>query len=239
MAIHGADQKARSEESALGALEGPSHAFDFPSGYTPLDVLGTTSSILVSHRPLKARATLRDTGGLAQIRPQARPLERAFASWRRMGPWGYSLLEIAITLGIAALLLGISLASWGGGIRERRVVRAAEDLAGLLRFAQQAAAADAADSCLYRVVVASTQAEARKVARADPGGCSSPEVVATVRVTDQFAQAVVVASTTVEFTSAGRLSGNTPVSISVSSGGRTRYVRVEPETGRVEVSLSP
>src|SRR3970040_525003 len=158
MATQGADQKARSEESALGALEGPSHAFDFPSGYTPLDVLGTTSSILVSHRPLKASPTLRATG--------------------------------------------------------------------------------APDSCLYRVVVASTQAEARKVARADPGGCSSPEVVATVRVTDQFAQAVVVASTTVEFTSAGRLSGNTPVSISVSSGGRTRDVRVEPVPGRVDVSLS-
>ncbi len=164
---------------------------------------------------------------------------KASASRRQRKSPGYSLIEIAITLGVAAILLGISLAGWGGGIRERRVVRAAEGLAGLLRFAQQAAIADAADSCLYRVVVASTQAEARKVARADPGGCSSPEVVATVRVTDQFAQAVVVASTTVEFTSAGRLNGNTPVSISVSSGGRTRYVRVEPETGRVEVSLSP
>ncbi len=177
--------------------------------------------------------------GLAQIRPQALPLERAFASWRRMGPWGYSLLEIAITLGIAVLLVGISMATWGGGIRERRVVRAAEDLAGLLRFAQQAAVADAADSCLYRVVITAAQAEARKVARAPSGGCTSPEVVATVRVTDQFSQGVVVVTTTVEFTSAGRLNGSTPVSINVSSGGRTRYVHVEPETGRVEVSLSP
>ncbi len=156
-----------------------------------------------------------------------------------MGPWGYSLLEIAITLGIAALLVGISMATWGGGIRERRVVRAAEDLAGLLRFAQQAAVADAADSCLYRVVITAAQAEARKVARAASGGCTSPEVVATVRVTDQFSQGVVVVTTTVEFTSAGRLNGSTPVSINVSSGGRVRYVRVEPETGRVEVSLSP
>src|SRR3972149_6562731 len=158
---------------------------------------------------------------------------KASASRRQRKSPGYSLIEIAITLGIAALLLGISLAGWGGGIRERRVVRAAEDLAGLLRFAQQAAVADAADSCLYRVVVTAAQAEARKVARAASGGCTSPEVVATVRVTDQFSQGVVVVTTTVEFTSAGRLNGSTPVSINVSSGGRTRYVHVESGTGRV------
>ena len=152
---------------------------------------------------------------------------------------GFTLLEIAITLGVAAVLLGISLATWSGGIRERRVVRVAEDIAGLLRFAQQAAVADAADSCLYRVVITATQAEARKVARAVSGGCSSPEVVTTVRVTNAFPQGIAMASTTVEFISAGRLSGSTSISISVASGDRVRYVRVEPETGRVEVSVSP
>ncbi len=165
--------------------------------------------------------------------------KKAFASRRQTEPRGYSLIEIAVVLGVAAVLLGISLATWGGGIRERRVVRATEDLAGLLRFAQQAAVADAADSCLYRVVVTLTQAEARKVERAASGGCTSPEVAATVRVTEQFPPGVTVAATTVEFTSAGRLSGSTPVSIGVSSGGRARYVRVEPDTGRVEVSESP
>lgn len=152
---------------------------------------------------------------------------------------GYSILEVAVALGLAALLLGIAMATWGGAIRERRVVRVAEELAGLLRFAQQSATADAADSCLYRVVITATQAEARKVARATAGGCTSPEVVATVRVTEQFPRGVTVPATTVEFTGGGRLTISAPVSISVSAAGGTRYVDVEAETGRVEVRMGP
>lgn len=145
-------------------------------------------------------------------------------------------------MGIAAVLLAVSLALWGGGIRERRVVRVAEDLAGMLRFAQQAAVADSADACLYRVAILATHAEARKVARAASGACTSPEVVTTVRVTDQFPLGVTIGAAvplTVAFTGAGSLAPGSADSIMVSSGSRVRYVNVEPATGRVEVRVNP
>ena len=149
------------------------------------------------------------------------------------------MVEVAVTLGMAGILLALSLALWGGAIRERRVVKAAEDIAEILRFAQQAAVSDSADACLYRVVTTPIRAEARRVARASTGGCTSPEVLATVRVTEAFPSGVAVASATVEFSSAGSLTTGTLASISVTSGGRVRYVRVQPETGNVEVSPTP
>mgnify|MGYP001601554828 CR=1 FL=1 len=156
---------------------------------------------------------------------------------------GVTLLDVVIALVLGGLLLAIALASWNGAIRERRVVRVAEDIAGLLRFAQQSAVADSVEACGYRVVILSTRAEARKVARDDDnGGCESPELVTTVRVTDQFpkgVEAVVIVvppGALVQFTSAGSLSGVAAVTIAVSSGDRRRSVLVDPVTGRVEVT---
>jgi Tfp pilus assembly protein FimT len=145
-------------------------------------------------------------------------------------------------LGLLAVLTTLAFPLWQGYIRDRRVVQTSEQIAGVLRFAQQAAVANSVDACLYRAQVSSglSRAEVRRVERDNAtGACSSPEVVATVRVTDQFPRGVTAGDTTVEFTSAGRLNGTTPVSISVSAGDRVRYVRVEPDTGRVEVSVTP
>lgn len=154
---------------------------------------------------------------------------------------GFSLVEVGVALGIGAILLGLSASSWGSAVRERRVVHVAEDLAGLLRFAQQAAVANSADACRYRVVIVSTHAEAYAVARdGTTGTCASPEVVTAVRRTAPFLTTVILTTTPVgpvEFTSAGGLpSGSPAVSISVSSADRTRTVNVEPVTGRVEVA---
>jgi Tfp pilus assembly protein FimT len=141
---------------------------------------------------------------------------------------------------MAATLLAISLSLWSGGIRERRVVRAAEDIAGILRFAHQAAMADAADACAYRVVIQSIQAEARRVARDQISGtCTSPEVVTTVRLTEAFPRGVTVPPTTVQFTTAGQLASSLTGSIVVSSGDRVRHVHVETATGIVEVRTTP
>jgi Tfp pilus assembly protein FimT len=157
---------------------------------------------------------------------------------------GFSLVEVGVALAVGAILLGLSVALWGSAIRERRVVHVAEDIAGLLRFAQQAAVANSVDACLYRVVIESTHAEAYAVARDEATGtCTSPEVVTLVKRTAPFPAGVVVTATPagpVEFTSAGGLSSGSSrpeaVSISVSFGDRMRTVRVEPSTGRVEVA---
>ncbi len=158
---------------------------------------------------------------------------------RRRRQGGFTLVEVGITLGLAAVMLALALALWGGAIGGRRVVKVAEDLAGLLRFAQQAAVADSADACLYRVVITTTQGEARRVAREASGACTSPEVVSTVRVIEAYPRGVAVGAATVEFSSAGGLTTGTLVSIAVTSGGSARYVRVQPETGNVEVAPTP
>lgn len=158
---------------------------------------------------------------------------------RRRRQGGFTVVEVGITLGLAAVMLALALALWGGAFRDRRVVKAAEDLAGLFRFAQQSAVADSADACLYRVVITTTQGEARRVARAASGACTSPEVVSTVRAIEAYPRGVAVGAATVEFSSGGGLTTGTLVSIAVTSGGSARYVRVQPETGNVEVSASP
>jgi prepilin-type N-terminal cleavage/methylation domain-containing protein len=155
---------------------------------------------------------------------------------------GYTLAEMMAVLGLMALLTTLAFPLWQGYIRDRRVAQASEQIAGVLRFAQQAAVANSVDACLYRALVSSAlaRAEVRRVARDGATGmCSSPEVVATVRVTDAFPRGVTAADATIEFTSAGRLNGGVAVSISVSAGDRVRYVRVDPDTGRVEVSVVP
>ncbi len=161
---------------------------------------------------------------------------------RRNDPRGYTLVELSIVLALSGLLVTLAFPLWQGYIRDRRVTQAAEQIAGVMRFAQQTAVANSVDACLYRVVVSSTlaRAEARSLARDSATGiCTSPEVLTTVRVTDRFPIGVSAADSTVEFTSAGRLNGNTPVSINVSAGDRVRFVHVEPDTGKVEVSVTP
>jgi len=168
-----------------------------------------------------------------------RPRRSIQAERLRQRQSGFTLVEVGVTLGLAAVVLALALALWGGAMRDRRVVKAAEDLAGLLRLAQQAAVADSADACLYRVVITTTQGEARRVARAASGACTSPEVVSTVRVIEAYPRGVAAGAATVEFSSGGGLTTGTLVSIAVTSGGSARYVRVQPETGNVEVSTSP
>jgi len=150
---------------------------------------------------------------------------------------GVTLLEMAVVVGIVALLVTLALPSYQGRIRDQRVERVAQDIAGLLRIAQQLAVGDSLDACGYRVEVRMTNAELLRVAR-DPAtrACASPEVLGSLRITDAFPSSVVVAPTTVQFTSAGRLTGGLTVSVGVSSGDRTRTVRVDPATGRTEVT---
>lgn len=158
---------------------------------------------------------------------------------------GFTTLEIIVALALGGLLLALALASYQGAMRERRVVRVAEDLVGLLRFAQQSAVADSVEACRYEVVIVSAvSATARKVPRSPAGDC---EVPVSVRVTDEFPLGVTVGAgtTTVRFSNAGRLVDGSnapatdPVSIEVTSGDRVRHVWVEPTTGRVEVRSTP
>ncbi len=152
---------------------------------------------------------------------------------------GFSVLELVIAVAIGAIVLGLAFPSWNGFIRDRQVARTADDVAGLLRLAQQAAVADSVDACGYRGVVLSTRAEAVKVARdASTGVCTSPEVLTTVRVTDTFPGSVTAAPITLQFASSGGLPscGGPASTITVSSGSRVRTISVEPCTGRVEVA---
>lgn len=153
----------------------------------------------------------------------------------RFGSPGFSLLEVSVVLGVGGVVLALAMALWTGAIRERRVVRAAEDIAGLLRYAQQQAVADAVDTCHYGVAMVAGRAEVRKTPR-DPstGNCTAPGPA--VRVSDQFSLGVTAAVAPpllIEFYPSG--STNAQFTITVASGGRSRTVHVDPATGRVEV----
>ena len=150
---------------------------------------------------------------------------------------GVTLLEIAVIVGIVALLMTLALPSYLGLLRDQRVGRVAQDIAGMLRIAQQMAVGDSIDACEYRVEVRTTNAEVLRVARdRATGTCASPEVLTRVRMTDAFPSEAIVTAATVQFANDGSLTGGLAVSIGVSSGGRTRTVRVEPATGRTEVT---
>ena len=152
---------------------------------------------------------------------------------------GFTVLELVIAVAIAAVVLGLASPIWGGYIRDRQVMRTADDVAGLLRFAQQAAVADSVDACGYQGVVLSTHAEAVRVARdASTGACTSPAVLTTVRVTDTFPRGVTATPITVQFASTGGLPscGGPASTITASWGSRARTITVEPCTGRVEVA---
>ncbi|MDR7545341.1 MAG: hypothetical protein QN120_13945 [Armatimonadota bacterium] len=153
---------------------------------------------------------------------------------RRCAGRGYTVLELAVVVGLLAILLILALPIWQGAIRERRVVRVAEEIAGVLRFAQQAAVADAQQSCGYRVEVSASSAVVRRIPRAADGSCDAPG--ASVRRTDDYPEGVTVVPASVDFSSAGSA---TSAAISVSAGDRVRYVRVHAATGRVEVSPTP
>ncbi len=152
---------------------------------------------------------------------------------------GFSVLELVIAVAIGAIVLGLAFPTWSGFIRDRQVARTADDVAGLLRLAQQAAVADSVDACGYRGVVLSTSAQAVKVARdATTGGCTSPAVLTTIRILDTFPAGVTAIATTLQFASSGGLPscGGPASTITVSSGSRVRTITVEPCTGRVEVA---
>jgi prepilin-type N-terminal cleavage/methylation domain-containing protein len=149
---------------------------------------------------------------------------------------GFSLLEVSAALAIGGVILAFAMALWLGGIRERRVVRVAEEIAGLLRFAQQTAVADAVDTCHYQVDVLAARAEVRKVPR-DPasGNCLAPAPAR--RVSEQFppgVAATVAPALPIQFLPSG--STNSTFTIAVSAGGRSRTVHVHAATGRVEVT---
>jgi len=146
------------------------------------------------------------------------------------------VLELAVAVGVLAILLILALPIWQGAIRERRVVKAAEEIAGVLRFAQQAAVADAEQSCGYRVEVSVSSAVVRRIPRLTDGTCDAP--AASVRRTDDYPDGVIVAPAAVEFSNAGGTTSGA-ATISVSAGDRIRYVRVHATTGRVEVSPTP
>lgn len=165
-----------------------------------------------------------------RAQPQARP--GSFAK-------GFSVLEVVFVVAVLAIMLGLAFPVWDGFIRDRNVMRAADDVASLLRFAQQAAVADSVDACGYQGVVLSTRAEVVKVARdASTGACASPAVLTPVRAIDTFPSGVTATPVTLQFSSAGGLPscGGPGLTITVSSGSRTRAITVEPCTGRVEVA---
>lgn len=156
---------------------------------------------------------------------------------------GFTALELIVALALGGLLLTLALASYQGAIRERRVVRVAEDLVGLLRFAQQAAVADTVGACEFQGVVLATHAEVwRRSGTRDAasGGCAASPADQMVRVTDAFPGGVTVSPvpTIITFISAGRLprTVTTPITVSIASGGRTRTITVEPATGRVQLT---
>ncbi len=159
------------------------------------------------------------------------------AGRRREGrsPGGFSLLEVSVTLAVGGVTLALSFALWSGAMRERRVVRVAEEVAGLVRYAQQAAVADSVDTCHYGVTFAGGRAQVRKTPR-DPntGTCAAPGP--PVRVSDPFpsgVSAAVAPPQEIEFYPSG--SANATFTILVSAGGPSRTVDVDGATGRAEV----
>ena len=148
---------------------------------------------------------------------------------------GVTLLEAVLVLGLLAILLMLALPLYQGFIRERWVDRVAQDVAGLLRSAQQSAVGDAVDGC-YRVQVNATNAVEERGVRDPATRACTWTIPSAIRATDTFPAGVTVTLATVEFTGAGALAGGSPFAISISSGGRTRTVNVAAQTGRVQIA---
>jgi type II secretory pathway pseudopilin PulG len=153
----------------------------------------------------------------------------------RRPPGGITVLELGVALGLGALLVALSMPLYFGFVHERRAARVAEDLAGLLRFAQQRAVAESVDVCRVEVVTDATRAEVRRVPRDATGGCAAP---VTIRVGDPYPRGVTVDPVTVGFSNAGSPTGSptADIAISIVAGGRTRTVSVHARTGRVEIT---
>ncbi|MDR7555695.1 MAG: hypothetical protein QN157_08815 [Armatimonadota bacterium] len=148
-------------------------------------------------------------------------------------PGGVTVLELGVALGLGALLLALAMPLYFGFVNERRAARVAEDLAGLLRFAQQRAVAESVDVCRVEVVTGGTRAEVRRVPREANGGCADP---VTVRVGEPYPRGVTVAAETFAFSNAGSPAPGSATAVGIVAGGRTRTVSVHERTGRVEIT---
>ena len=150
---------------------------------------------------------------------------------------GITLSEVALVVGIIGLAVTLALPHYRGLLRDQKISRVTENLVGLLRFAQQSAIGNSVDACGYRVIVGTTNIEVYRVASSGAAAvCASPESLTLVRQSDQFQSEVSAAVTTLQFTSAGRLTAGSNVDIVVTAGDRTRTVRVHYLTGSVEVA---
>ncbi|MDR7555699.1 MAG: GspH/FimT family pseudopilin [Armatimonadota bacterium] len=143
-----------------------------------------------------------------------------------------TVLEATIALAIVGLVLALAFPLYTRAVRDRRVVRVAEDLAGLLRFAQQKAVAESGSGSCVQLITTPSRAEVRLIPQCTGVGET------LVRVSDPFPPDVAVEQQTVVFTGAGRLQQGSPTSILVTSADRTRRVEVHPVTGRVQI-VSP
>ena len=149
---------------------------------------------------------------------------------------GATLVDVALAVSIAGILLSIGLATWTGSIRERRVSKVAEEIAALARFAQQSAIADSIGACSYRVVVSGSGAAVRPLPPNVTTLCSPPAAPgAALRVLGGYPGGVTVTSGTVDFLPSGR-TGTGTTSISVTAGTSVRRVQIDGATGRVEVT---
>jgi len=148
---------------------------------------------------------------------------------------GYALIDVGVALALTGVLLALALSTWGSTLRGRRVTRVAEDLTGLLRYAQQLAVADSVDACLYRVTVSTTDAVVRRIPPDPTTGCApaaAPDPI--LRQISPYPSGVTTTAQVVEFLPSGRVVGGS-ATITVAAGTSSRTVSVEGATGRTEV----
>jgi type II secretory pathway pseudopilin PulG len=150
----------------------------------------------------------------------------------RRGAAGVTVFEATIALAIVGLVLALAFPLYTRAVRERRVVRVAEDLAGLLRFAQQKAVAESGSGGCVTLTTRSSRAEVRVAPQCAEDGAT------LVRVSDPFPPDVTVEPQTVVFTGAGKPGRGSATGIRVTSGDRARTVDIHPITGRVQI-VSP
>ncbi len=153
---------------------------------------------------------------------------------------GYTLLEVALSLAIAATLLGLALPSFRHLLAERKAVHAAGEVQRALRSAQLAATAEA--GTLRRVEVRFQGGERPWV---EVWGVpwesavpvllwSGPVGSSGVRVRKEGS-----GTFTVGFAASGSLLAGDQGTLEVRSGDAVRYVVISPVTGRVRVSSRP
>ena len=182
-----------------------------------------------------------------------RTLDSRSASSRQGDARGASAIELGIALAIIGIILALSW-GWQGSITQRRIQNAAYLLEGDLRLTQQTAISTSGSGPQAELCLRNDGYDVYTVVYQDPIGRSSPAAgpkVKTVNAGQEFANGIHIApdaSATYACTADGtrkalvyqgsgspEFPDSNPHTVTVTLGGQTRTVTIQPATGLATV----